>query len=161
MRGGVLIPAVLIILMGVCVAAASQYPYLQAKLVPLMVCGVIAILSVVQLVGELRARGRTSVPRRIALYDADDDEANREISFRAYLTEGAWMVGFLLLVYAIGFLAGIGVFTAAYAGLHKSRWSIAVALGGCMAALSYLLFAYLVDGELYPGILLRLAGLAD
>jgi len=59
-------------------------------------------------------------------------------------------VGFFFFIYILGFIGGIGVFTALYAGMHRTRWRIAVGLGVFMAVLSYVLFSYTTDTSSFP-----------
>jgi hypothetical protein len=160
-KGGIIIHVVLIPAMAVCLVVAAGYPFLQAKIVPMIVCGVILLLSLVELVRDFSKRNRAQVPRRMVLSDDDEEETDRETGTPAYLKEAAWMVGFFLIIYAIGFIAGIGLFTAVYAGVRKTKWFIAVGMGVFMAVLAYVLFAYLVNSELYPGIIPRALGLAE
>ena len=161
MKGGIFILVVLIMTMIVCLVASAGYPLLQAKIMPLIVCGVILILSAVELVREVSQRKKALAPKRMALSDDDEEEIDRETTAAAYLKEGAWMFGFFLVIYVIGFIAGIGVFTAVYAGVRKTKWPIAVSLGVLMTLVAYVLFAYLVNSELYPGIIPRALGLVE
>lgn len=159
MKGGIVILIVLIVVAAIVTGTAAGYPYLQAKIVPMIVGAVILLLSVVELIKEFR--GRKAAPADPnKLVAEDEEETGDRISVPAYLKEGGWMVGFFLLIYAVGFLVGIGGFTAIYAGTHKTRWSTAVGLGFFMAIISYILFSYAVDTELYPGIIPKFLGLA-
>jgi hypothetical protein len=138
------IPLVLIVTVAMATAVASSYPYVQAKIAPMMVGGIIILLSIVQLVKELRggrARGRP--------------QAILQPSLRAHLVEGLWMLGFLLAISVFGFLAGIAAYTTSYAMAKKARWEAALGLGLAMAVLCYGLLTYLMETELYPGIILR------
>jgi hypothetical protein len=158
MKGGVYIPVVLIVVMGIATAIAAGYPYLQAKIVPMLVGAAILLLSLVQLTKELRGNKKSGPVMKLK---AEDEEEKREdISPRSFVLEGCWMVGFFFIIYLLGFIGGIGVFTALYAGTHKTRWPIAVGLGFSMAVLSYALFSYTADTELFPGIIVRYLGTA-
>ena len=158
MKGAVLIPMTLILVAGVTTAIAFEYPYLQAKIVPMLVGGAILLLSVVELVKELRG-SKKSAPA-INLVAEDEEEKKEGISTRSFFVEGSWMIGFFFAIYLIGFIGGIGVFTTLYIGMHKARWWIAALIGFLMAVLSYVLFSYTTDTELYPGIIARYLGLA-
>lgn len=158
MKGGVLIPIVLIVVMVIATGIASGYPYLQAKIVPMLVGVAILLLSVVELIKELR--GKKSSRPAMKLKAEDEEEKREEITPRSFVLEGCWMVGFFFFIYILGFIGGIGVFTALYAGMHRTRWRIAVGLGVFMAVLSYVLFSYTTDTELFPGIVARYLGLA-
>ncbi|MBP1730968.1 MAG: hypothetical protein H6Q55_1397 [Deltaproteobacteria bacterium] len=156
MKGGISILIVLIVVAAVSTGIAAGYPYLQAKIVPMLVGGAILLLSVVQLAKELRGNTRSESAMKVK---AEEEEEKRvEITPRSFVLEGSWMVGFFFIIYILGFIGGIGVFTALYAGMRGARWSIAVSLGLFMAVLSYVLFSYAADAELFPGIILRYVG---
>ena len=161
MKGGVIILVVLILGMAVCLAVSAGYPFLQAKIMPMIVCGVILVLSVVELARDISRRNKAPAPKRMVLSDDDEEEVDRETSAAAYLKEGAWMVGFFLIIYGVGFIAGIAAFTTVYAGVKNTKWPVAIGMGVTMAIVSYVLFAYLVNTELYPGIIPRALGLAE
>jgi len=155
MTGGVYIPIVFIVVMGVTMGIATTYPYLQARIVPMLVAGIIMLLAIVELVKGLRSRAAPITPKEVG-----QTEGNEKTDLRGSLVQGAWMVGFLLVIYLVGFPVGIASFTAMYARAHKTRWPTAIGLGVFMAVLSYVLFSYLVEAELYPGIIVRSLGLA-
>jgi Tripartite tricarboxylate transporter TctB family len=155
MTGGITIPIVLIVVMGITMGIASTYPYLQAKIVPMLVAGIIMLLATVELIKELRSRAAPITPK-----EEGQTQGNEETDLRGSLVQGAWMVGFLLTIYLVGFPVSIALFTAIYAWAHKTRWPTAIGLGVFMAVLSYVLFSYLVEAELYPGIIVRGLGLA-
>jgi hypothetical protein len=152
MKGGVYILIGISVLMAASITIASGYTYLQAKIVPILVGGVILILALMELIKELRA-GKAS-----AALNKKPLEAEPEEHFHAYLREAAWMVGFCAMIYLVGFLVGIVVFTAAYAKAHKTGWSTSLLLGIGMAGTSYLLFSYLTENELYLGLIWQLFG---
>jgi hypothetical protein len=160
-KGGTIILVVLILGMALCLVTSASYPFLQAKIMPMIVCGVILLLSIVELARDVSGRNKAPTPKRRALSDDDEEEVDRETGTAAYLKEGAWMVGFFLIIYAVGFIAGIAIFTTVYAGVRKTRWPIAVGMGVTMAVVSYILFAYLVNTELYAGIIPRAFGLIE
>ncbi|MFB3885852.1 MAG: tripartite tricarboxylate transporter TctB family protein [Thermodesulfobacteriota bacterium] len=152
MKGGVSILIAIIVVMAICLGIASHYPYLQAKIAPMLVGAIVLALSVVELARELR-RGKKE-----ALSKREPQKAGGTEKFRSYLREASWLLAFYVLIYLVGFITAIAVFTAAYAKAHQTRWSTSIALGVLMAGLSYLLFSYLVDTELYPGFIFKHLG---
>jgi hypothetical protein len=158
MKGETYIPIVLIVVMAIATGIASGYPYVQAKIVPMLVGGAILLLCLVELIKGLRGKKKPGPAMKLV---AEDEEEMREgISPRSFFLEGCWMVGFFFTIYLLGFIGGIGVFTALYTGMHRARWPIAAALGFFMAVLSYVLFSYTADTELFPGIIAQYLGLA-
>jgi hypothetical protein len=161
MNAAIIIPIVLIVVMTVSLGISAGYSLLQAKIMPIIVCAVIILLSLVELVGALRNRKNASEkPQRTMSSDADEEEVDRDVSVRSYVVEIGWMAAFFATIYVFGFILAIALFTAIYVGARKTRWVVAVGLGLLMSLLSYVLFAYLVDSELYPGLIPRLLGLA-
>lgn len=151
MKGGSCILVAIIIFVSICLTIVSSYSLLQAKIAPLLVCGLILILALVELIRELRGdQGRAS--------DRGSPQAETMELYRDYLREAGWMAGFFIMIYLLGFLISIALFTAAYAKAHKAGWTIAIMVGLSMATLSYLLFSYLVDTELYPGLIYQQLG---
>lgn len=145
MKGNVYMLIGISVLMAVSIKIASGYPYRQAKIAPILVGGVILILALWELIKELRARKEAAASKLPA--------AETEGNYPAYLREACWMVGFCAIIYAVGFLVGIAVYTAAYAKAHKTGWPTSLLLGVGMAGSSYLLFSYLTETELYPGLI--------
>lgn len=151
MKGGVYMLIGILVLMAGSITIASGYPYLQAKIAPILVGGVILLLALTELIKELRAgKAVKTLPKPL--------EAEPEEDFPAYLREAGWMVGFCAVIYLVGFLAGIAAFTAAYAKAHKTGWSTSLLLGIGMAGTSYLLFSYITENELYLGLIWQFFG---
>ncbi len=153
MKGGAYVLIVIIVVMAGCLVIAAGYPYLQAKIAPMLVGGVVLVLSGFELVKELR----TNKGNVVSIEEAPKVEGEKA---RSYQKEAAWMIGFFFVLYLVGFIIGIAGFTAVYAKAHKTRWPTAVILGIFMAGLSWFLFSYLVQSELYPGIIPEYLGLA-
>ena len=154
MKGGAYVLIVIIVVMAVCLVIASGYEYLQAKIAPMLVGSVIIMLSIAELIKDHRARKTPAVPPK------EPAKVETREEFRSYQKEAGWMVGFFLGIYLVGFLVGIAAFTAVYARVHKARWATSIVLGVLMSGLSYFLFSYLVETDLYPGLILQQLGLA-
>ena len=152
MKGGTYVLIVIIVVMAVCLVIASGYEYFQARLAPMLVGSVIIILCISELIKDLRAKPADPAKESVKVGTRDE--------FRGYQKEAGWMVGFFLGIYLVGFLVAIAAFTAVYAKVHKARWTTSIILGVLTAGLSYFLFSYLVETELYPGIMLQQLGLA-
>jgi hypothetical protein len=159
MKGGVLALIVLMVLAAISLISAATYPYLQAKIMPMLVCGIMLLLCSFELTREIRGT-RKSGPAKKLLSEDEKEDKGEAIAFRSFLSEGSWMVAFFLAIYLLGFIAGIAVFTACYAGMRRTRWPVAIGLGISMAVLSFVLFSFTTDTELYPGFILKSMGLA-
>ena len=79
---------VLLILMTVVLIVSYQYSYIQAKLAPMTISGLLIILIGIQLYREYRAKSRAQTDR--------DESVAKEPSesFRPFLIQGLWMIGF-------------------------------------------------------------------
>lgn len=147
MSAPILIPLVLALLMAGAIAVASGYPYLQAKLSVIASALVVLVLSLVQLVRELRLKKGKR--------DASEAEAARpdiDASTSQYALEAAWMAGFALTIYLLGFIIAIPIYICAYMKLHGTKWPVAIITGVLMAAFSYGIFVLALEMKLYPGV---------
>ena len=147
MSGPILIPLILVLLMAGAIAVASGYPYLQAKLSVISSALVVLVLSLVQLARELRLKkGKT---------DASEAEVKRpdmDVLTSQYVLEAAWMAGFALTIYLLGFIIAIPLYICAYMKLHGTKWPVAIITGVLMAAFSYGIFVLALEMKLYPGV---------
>lgn len=146
MKAKTLIPLILVVVMAAVVKVAFGYPYLQAKLSVLFAGGLVLILALVQLMRELRHKEpRTPEP------EEDRRDAGHSASAMQYVLEAAWMAGFGLTIYLLGFLIAIPIFTCAYMKSHGTRWSASIITGVLMSVFSYVLFSLVLDMRLYSG----------
>lgn len=149
----ILIPLVVAAAMIAVVTIASGYPYLQAKLSVIFSGGLVLVLALVQLVRELR----------LAKQQVDEPKAEHEVrkhsaSPALYGIESAWMVGFGLTIYLLGFLIAIPLYICAYMKSHGARWPASILTGVSMAAFCYVIFVLVLEIKLYPGIILMSSG---
>ncbi|MDH3446115.1 MAG: hypothetical protein OEN50_19485 [Deltaproteobacteria bacterium] len=90
-----------------------------------------------------------------AVEPAASEEAATAPWSRAALI-GAWLVGFLLLIFFIGFYKTIPIFALGYLKIQgKTSWVIASVTAGILWAVLYLSFDYLMGQELFQGILFK------
>ena len=148
MNGPVLIPLILALLMAGAIAVASGYPYLQAKLSVTASALIVLVLSLVQLARELRLK---KVKRSAS--ETEAARPDRDVSSGRYALEAAWMAGFALTIYLLGFIIAIPLYICAYMKLHGTKWPVAVITGALMAAFSYGIFVLALEIKLYPGVL--------
>ena len=147
MSGPILIPLILVLLMAGAIAVASGYPYLQAKLSIIASALVVLVLSLVQLARELRLKkGKRSAS------EAEAARPDTDVSSGQYVLEAAWMAGFALAIYLLGFIVAIPLYICAYMKLHGTKWPVAVITGVLMAAFSYGIFVLALEMKLYPGV---------
>jgi len=151
----IVIPFIVAVVMIGVVAIASGYPYLQAKLSVLFSGTFVLVLALVQLVKELfRAQ-----QKRLDEQGAGRKEAEHDTGVLPYVLEAAWMIGFALAIYVLGFMIAIPLYICAYMKSHGTRWSVSIMTGGGMAAFCYIIFVLILEMKLYSGIILMHLGL--
>ena len=140
------------------VAGAAQFGPM-ARRIPLIVSIPVLILSILQVITEIRAGSH----RKVDAVDffglekvekgkrgAGGEESKRRREWRIV----AWVAAFLGLTYLAGFIASIAVFTALYFRLENRvgwRKSLVIALITTVAI--YVLFVGLLQVPFYRGIL--------
>ena len=124
---------------------------LQSKLLPLIFSSVVFILAAVQLIKELRT------PE-----EADEQQMVEEIETEPadplwkYWRSGAWIGGFCLAVYLLGFMISIPIFAFSYLKLHGRGWAVSITITAALPIFIYVVFGMFLAVDLYPGLLLEL-----
>jgi hypothetical protein len=153
MRASIVALFGVIAVMGFVLAAAVRFPYLQAKLAPVSLSGIVLILAAVQLIREVRSNSKGS-----AEVQSEKERAELAATRRRYLIEGGWVVGFLAAIYVFGLLVALPGFGIAYTRAHGVKWPLSLTVAAIMTLLSYGTFSVLLGVRLYPGLLSRLLG---
>lgn len=148
----ILIPSVIALLMVAVIATASGYPYLQAKLSVLFSGSLVLVLALVQLARELRLiKVQGTGPK------AEQKEPEHHAGAWQHGGEFAWLAGFGLTIYLLGFFVAIPLYVCAYMKSHGSRWPASLMTGALLPALCYVLFVLVLDMKLHRGeIFMRL-----
>ena len=71
------------------------YEYIAAKIVPLIVCSVVILLSSIGLTGEILKRKKTAGANQTQ----SENENEVEPSWRRYAIVGAWLIGLFLIIF--------------------------------------------------------------
>jgi len=148
MNWQITILAVLLILMAVVFSVSYHFSYVQAKLAPMTISGLIVILTAIQLFRECRAAARFKK-------GADQQTAPSGTSeyFRPYLFQGLWMIGFVSAIALFGFIVAIPLFVLSYVRAHGVNWQRSFLISVLTLIVIYLLFSAVLDVTLYPGLL--------
>ena len=143
-----MILAVLLILMAVVFSVSYHYSYVQAKLAPMTISGLIIILAAIQLYTEYRSALRFKEK-------SDQKKAPSETSesFRPYLIQGLWMVGFVLAIALFGFLVAIPLFVISYMRTQGVNWKKSLLVSASTLIVMYILFSIALEVALYPGLI--------
>ena len=95
---------------------------------------------------------------RLKKYPTDEPEAeHKEPEHHAgalqYGLEFAWLVGFGLAIYLLGFFVAIPLYICAYMKSHGTRWSASIITGALLPAFCYVLFVLVLDMKLHKGVI--------
>jgi hypothetical protein len=136
--------AILIFLLGI-VIYSFKYPF-EARLFPWVVGIPAALVMLVQTLTEFS--GKESATQEEG--DLSEQEGSDP---RAYASIIAWMIGFLIMIYVLGFLVGIPLFVFLYLKTKGLGWfrSLALAVGLIIAI--YGIFFLGMEMRLYPGLI--------
>lgn len=130
---------------GLCLAfgvSAFQMEQWKARLLPVLLSIAVLLLALVGLFKENLPAARSDAPT-----SAGFDELGR------YLVSGAWVLGFVAVVYCLGFLAGIALYCFAYSKSYGSAWVAALTLAVFASLSVYVVFDVLLGVKLYNGLL--------
>ena len=126
----------------------------DSKLVPLIMSSSVFILAVIGLGREMLAKDKSAATsakdETIGVEDVEKE------GIREYLPIGAWLAGFTLAIYLLGFLISIPVFVLAYMKSHGVRWLVAIVSAILTGALIYGVFELVLIVTLYRGLLFTL-----
>lgn len=132
----------------------------DARIVPLVIGIPTVVLCILLLIGE-RYPGllrRLDVSIMESTKESPGSDANggeyRPKEFTKLTIMAAWMIGFFVCVYLIGFLAGIALFVLAFLLLHAriSWWKSLATMVGVWLFI-YALFEWLLGAGLFEGII--------
>jgi hypothetical protein len=122
----------------------------KSKLLPLILSGLILILGAIELRGEILEQDK---PSSTVMEGATSEGKESRKILRGYLITAAWVGGFLLAIFLIGFPIAIPLFTFSYMKLHGSTWLGAVILSIVVLGFMYVVSEPLAGIKLYRGLL--------
>ncbi|MFC1980600.1 tripartite tricarboxylate transporter TctB family protein [Chloroflexota bacterium] len=143
----------LIIVMAVILAViiiSLRMEHLESKLLPLIFSSIAFILAGVALRSEILARSKPETT-------VTGEEGAREeagVGLRRYLLAGAWVLGFFLAIYLVGYIIAIPLFIFAYMKSHNTGWLATIIFTVLTPAIIYGIFELVLEVDLYPGLLL-------
>ena len=142
----IFILAFLLILMAVIFTVSFQFPYVQAKLAPMTITGLLIILIGVQILREYGSSRRSR---------EEDDSLEAPVqdreSIRPYFLQGLWMIGFFVAIACLGFMVAIPLFGIAYMRTQGTSWRKSVFISLVTLIIIYALFDRILDVDLYAG----------
>jgi hypothetical protein len=148
MRGRSYFLIVIMAIMLVIIISSLRMDYFKSKLLPILVSSFVFILAAVELKREAFQENEQEAR---AIRGGVREEAKQR--GHAYLTAGAWVIGFTIAVYLIGFIIAIPLFVFSYMKSHGIGWIKAITFAILTVAFIYGIFEFAVGIILYPGLL--------
>ncbi len=144
MRWNLLFSAALLVFLIVIDLYTLEYPP-EVRLFPWVVGLPAAIMMLVQ-TGKDISRLREGTQE-------EEHSPEKESEPWAYALIIAWMVGFLIMIYVLGFLVGIPLFVFLYLKTHALGWLRSFGLAAGLIIVIYLIFSMGMDIRLHPGLI--------
>ena len=129
---------------------ALTMEYWTAKIFPLAIIGLTFVLAGVGLGRELfKKQHFSSVTGR----QSAAENGYSGVSWRKYAIGGFWLVGFLLVIYILGFIMGIPVFVILFLKTHGTKWASALSFAILAGAFTYGVFAVALGIYFHEGLI--------
>ena len=137
----------------------SYFP--KARLVPLVVGIPTLILAILAIIGEAYPKLLRSLDVNLKNFNGwdQDQEARleelREMQFgRRVLIQFIWLIGFIILIYLVGFLIGIAVFAILFLKVYgKVGWIKTLAIAAGTWGFIFFMFETFMKVALFKGVL--------
>ncbi len=142
----------LLLLSLIFIVVALTWPFLEDRLLWIMVNSVFLVMVVAQLLKDIRSRNKGAAPAAI---EAGKD-TNSKVKMKRFGFAMGWLRGFLLITYLIGFLLSIPLFSFSYVKVHGVGWLKSVVFAILLVAVLYIIFVIGLRVELYRGLLFLL-----
>lgn len=128
-----------------------QMEYFQSKILPLIIAGAIVVLGAIRLVKEIRLGNKLAQIEKAYDEDTEETQKTRPVDF---LINGAWVGGFVLAVYLVGFLITVPLYVIASTKTHGVKWRTSIVTAVALTVVCYALFTVALQVSLYKGIIL-------
>ena len=126
----------------------------KARRLPLLVGIPGAALTAAQVIKEIgRRRGKAGEAKGVEPENAE--AASQKGVDKKLLTMLGWMVLLVAMIWILGFLITIPVYTILFMKSLKESWRLCIIFAVAGFAILYYLFAVALNMELYPGLLFQ------
>ena len=129
---------------------ASTFPYRDAKLLPMLMSGVILVMVIIELVKEFWAKVK-ALPGETK--KEAEGRSGAELLRLAILL--GWTGGFLIVTYVFGFMVATPVFILSFLKRQGRSWFIAGTFTVAVTAAIYTIFVIAVGLKLPEGIIFQ------
>lgn len=134
------------------IGLSLKLEYFASKLLPLLMSNIVLLLGVIALAREIKA-GHSLEEATASTSETDVGEKNSaEVSI--YSGIAAWIFGFFLSIYVMGFMIATLLFVGAYMKRNGSKWPATVITAVIFTGIIYAVFNLAFKAELYKGQLL-------
>ncbi len=154
-RGSSWVLIVIMVVMLVVIISSLRMEYFESKLLPIIIGSVVFVLAAIALWRELLAGGKS---RATVTGGETTREEETGVGWLRYLLAGAWVVGFFLAIYLLGFIIAIPLFILSYMKSHGTGWLTTIIFTILTPVLIYGIFELALKVDLYPGLLFTWLG---
>ena len=147
MKLRIIFPVIALAIVIILIIATIGYPY-KARLFPLLIAIPLAALLVIDFLKEAYVK----------LKQESDSIGRKNISKDAIIKGievSAWIVGFSLIVYLLGFLIGVPLFLLFYFKLHGEKWLTSIIYCSVVTISMWGIFIVIFEMHLYNGIFME------
>lgn len=141
---------IIMVIMLVVIGLSLGMENIKTKFLPLLIGGTVFVLAAIGLMKEMRAQRKPVA--RVTRDKTGGMEEDRK-GILGYLPIGAWVVGFFLAIYLVGFITAIPLFVLAYMKSHGIRWLVAITSTAVTTAIVYGVFQLALRIDLHPGLI--------
>jgi hypothetical protein len=140
---------VILIISAIFGGVSLTYEEMKMKLLPVTLSSLIFVLSVIQLWKDFRKPQTREEPE----IEAENKETEKR-EMRGDITGLAWLAGFSMATYLVGFLISIPLFIFIYLKAHCVSWLNSIIFSVTGILITYLLFVLVLKVDFFPGLLL-------
>ncbi len=128
--------------------SAANFVYSSSRLMPELLAIGIVILSLAGLIkATIKYRSKAVVEEK------KEKKRHGDRQVKPYLLHSLWFFGLFVGIWLIGFLPSSVIFILAYLRVNKVSWLKSAVTAGATAVVVYGLFVFLLEVELFSGIL--------
>ncbi len=144
----ILFSSVVLVILTVMTVATMGYPP-KARLFPLILLVITEGLVVIHLIKEIWGKTKHQADA------VEEGKGEEKIDWALYLRAPAWIAGFMLAIYFLGYLIGASLFSFLYLKVHGEKWVTTIGFTLGVLALIYGGFEIALKTPLYGGLLFR------
>ena len=152
LRGSSYSLILVIVVMLAFIGLSLRLVYFASKLLPLLMGGIVLLLAVIALAREIKA-GHSLEEATVTTSETGVGEKNSAEAGK-YSGIAAWIIGFFLSIYVVGFMIATLLFVGAYMKRHGSKWPATVITAVIFTGIIYAVFNLAFKADLYKGQLL-------